>query len=316
MISDLLLGWALAQLFKKPAAAPSSPLPSSPLPSSPPSSSVPSSPASAPAPRALPTPGETVPAPVFPAAVPVSPAPKTTPAGSQQPPAGFKRAVEVWIVRPEQVAAARSSDPKAQALAVRLLESQFPRGWQGAARATPAEAAEAKALLSQWHDGGVVFSGGTTPATIRAFRMTKHPAQVLDTTATPAPVAPPIQRPATAPAAAPTPVGPVPAAAAPAPVQAPATAPAAPSSAPSSGPLVTTVQKGEGLAQVARRLGQPATATSAKALRAANIPQGPDARWTALPDGNLKRAGRAGGLQPGDRLFVPASWGPLDAARL
>jgi hypothetical protein len=80
---------------------------------------------------------------------------------------------------------------------------------------------------------------------------------------------------------------------------------------------VTLVRRGEGLANVARRLGQPATAASASVLQKANVP-GPDGQYTAqaLDKGGLKKKGRAGGLQPGDRLFVPPQWGPVDAARL
>jgi hypothetical protein len=72
------------------------------------------------------------------------------------------------------------------------------------------------------------------------------------------------------------------------------------------------------LATIAKRLGKPATAASASALRAANIPNGPDASWKAIDmaKGGISKAGRAGGLQPGDRLFVPIAWGPVDVSRL
>jgi hypothetical protein len=90
---------------------------------------------------------------------------------------------------------------------------------------------------------------------------------------------------------------------------APATAPAR---------QVTAVRKGEGLSQIAKRLGRPQTAASAAELRDANVPAGPDAMWrkTDLSKGGLAKQGRAGGLQPGDRLFVPASWSPVDVSRL
>jgi hypothetical protein len=80
---------------------------------------------------------------------------------------------------------------------------------------------------------------------------------------------------------------------------------------------ITLVRRGEGLANVAKRLGQPATGTSAIVIQKANLP-GPDGLYTAqaLDKGGLKKKGRAGGLQPGDRLFVPPQWGPVDAARL
>jgi hypothetical protein len=80
---------------------------------------------------------------------------------------------------------------------------------------------------------------------------------------------------------------------------------------------ITRVRKGEGLANVAKRLGQPATGTSATVLQKANLP-GPDGWYTAqaLDKGGLKKKNRAGGLQPGDRLFVPPQWGPVDPARL
>jgi hypothetical protein len=52
-------------------------------------------------------------------------------------------------------------------------------------------------------------------------------------------------------------------------------------------------------------------------LQKANLP-GPDGWFTAqaLDKGGLKKKNRAGGLQPGDRLFVPPQWGPVDPARL
>jgi hypothetical protein len=81
---------------------------------------------------------------------------------------------------------------------------------------------------------------------------------------------------------------------------------------------VTTVRKGEGLSNIAKRLGRPATAASALELRESNVPAGPDAMWkkTDLSKGGIAKQGRAGGLQPGDRLFVPATWSPVDVSRL
>lgn len=211
------------------------------------------------------------------------------------------------------------------AMTVQMMEAQFPKGWVAAKSATAAEAATAKSLLSQWKDGGVVFGGPATLTGRRAFRMTKHPATVTTTTATPAPVARPtappaatvpasFPAPAAAPAAAPAPAAPAPTTTLPEVLITADQPAAAPSPAP--GRQVTTVRRGEGLANVAKRLGRPATGASAAELRAANVPQGPDAQWSAAKDGNLKKAGRAGGLQPGDRLFVPTAWSPVDAARL
>lgn len=71
---------------------------------------------------------------------------------------------------------------------------------------------------------------------------------------------------------------------------------------------VVTVQQGEGLSQVARRLGRSGGIDDVRALRNANIPEGPDARWKSTSTGNLAKEGRPGGLQPGDRLFIPEGW--------
>lgn len=97
----------------------------------------------------------------------------------------------------------------------------------------------------------------------------------------------------------------------------PAAAPAPAATVP-VGRQVTTVRRGEGLAQISKRLGMGETAAGAVTIQKANVPQGPDAKWSAtdLRKGGLKKAGRAGGLQPGDKLFVPATWGPYDAKRL
>lgn len=71
---------------------------------------------------------------------------------------------------------------------------------------------------------------------------------------------------------------------------------------------IVIVKPGEGLSQVAKRLGRPGTITDVRALRAANIPEGPDAEWHTTESGNLAKEGRKGGLQPGDKLFVPEGW--------
>lgn len=324
MSTDLLIGFLLSRFLGKPEAkSPAVVFPTSPGP-------VRTVPATA-APAA---PAAVVPAPAFPQAVSVPP----EPAAPSAAPAGFKKAVEVWQIKPSLAQQASSvivgMGPEVGALTVQMLEAQFPNGWQGAKSATASEAATAKSLLAKWRDGGVVFGGPNTLTGRRAFRMTKHPAGA--TAAAPAPVARP-----TAPAG---PTVPASIPATPAPAAAPAPRPAAPAAAPSPvttlpevlitadappaaapAPVtavpsrqVTTVRKGEGLANVAKRLGRPATAASANELRAANLPQGPDHPWQSqdLSKGGLKKPNRAGGLQPGDRLFVPDAWSPVDAARL
>jgi len=335
LTSDLLLGFVISKLFdnkgetRSPAVtfppAPGAPAPAAPAPA-------------APAPAA-PAPAAPV-EPAFPTQVSVPPAP-TTPAAAV--PAGFKKGVEIWIVKPsiaQQASSVLVGAPPdvaavGAALTLQALENQFPSGWQGAKSATPAEAAKAKGLLASWRDGGVVFDGPSTLTGRRAYRMTKHPASAVPGATPPAPVAPaaappaaappatvPASFPAPAPAPAPTP-RPAPApAAAPAPVvttlpEVLITADAPP--APAARTLqVTAVRKGEGLANVAKRLGRPATAASALELREVNVPAGPDAMWkkTDLSKGGLSKQGRAGGLQPGDRLFVPATWSPVDVSRL
>ena len=313
--SDLLFGFILGKLLtrdKQPAVTFSAPG---------------SAPPAAPSPAAAPAAPRAVTPATFPQAVTVPP---VQPASSPAPtPAGFKRAVEVWIVKPEIARQAGvvvgQMGAEVGAMTVAVLKQQFPNGWRGAPSATAAEAEMAKRLLPQWKDGMVVFAhqpagAPETAQNIRAFRMTKHP---LNSGVT-APARPAPTRPAAAPAAPTVP------ASFPAPAAAPA-APAAPAPAPvetlpevviradqPAAPvaLVTAVRRGEGLANVAKRLGRPATMASVKELHAANVPQGPDAQWSVAKDGNLKKAGRAGGLQPGDRLFVPAAWGPIDAARL
>jgi hypothetical protein len=222
-----------------------------------------------------------------------------------QPPAGFKKAIEVWQINPSIVSQAAPAlsglGVGAVAVTVQMLEGQFPKGWVGMKSATAEEAANAKRLLGQWKDGGVLFLGPATLGGRRAYRMTKHPIA-----ATPgAPAAPaPFQPPQVAPAAPAT---------QPAPAFKPGQVVTIPevvvTPGPDPGPVITTVRRGEGLANVAKRLGFPATAASATAIQKANIP-GPDGWYTsqALAKGGLKKNGRAGGLQPGDRLFVPPNW--------
>lgn len=327
---DLLFGFLISRFLSRPEArSPAVTFP--PAPGSPATTPAPSSPAAPTVPASLP-------APSFPAQVPIPPAAQP----QQQAPAGFKRAIEIWQVNPtliRQAGTALVGAPEevigaAAAITLQALEQRFPSGWVSLRRApTAAESQQAKALLAQWRDGGVVFMGPATLQGRLAYRMTKHPAATPAQAAPPAPTAPlpstasfptvPASAPATPPAAAP--------AAAPAASPGPTTLPEvlitadtpkptpAPSTPAPTAPVtqITTVRRGEGLANVAKRLGRPATQQSALELRAANVP-GPDGNFSSqdLSKGGLKKTGRAGGLQPGDRLFVPPSWGVVDAARL
>jgi hypothetical protein len=341
VLEDLILGFVVSKLFGKNGNETRSPAVVFPANGS---AALPPTTTTAPAPTTTaPAPTTTAPAPEFPAQVPVpATAPAApTPAPAAQPPAqpapaGFKRAIEVWIVQPQLAqqgtAALSGMGPQVGAMALSALEAQFPKGWQGAKSATAAEAATAKALLAQWKDGGVVFQGPATLTGRRAYRMTKHPATSAPAPQQSAPTAAPLPSQASFPVAVPVPAT-APAAPAPAVTTSPsggkvttlpevlitadAPKPAAP--APAAQPVnqITLVRKGEGLANVAKRLGQPATGTSALVLQKANVP-GPDGWFTAqgLDKGGLKKKNRAGGLQPGDRLFVPPQWGPVDAARL
>lgn len=305
-IDDLVIGFVISKLFgsaasgqPKPPAVVFTPPGTQPAPQQPaaPNSPQPSAPA------------QQLPSTVFPSQVQPPATPQT------QPPAGFKRAIEVWQVNPSIVSQAAPAlsglGVGAEAITIQLLESQFPKGWVGMKSATAEEAANAKRLLAQWKDGGTIFLGPATLAGRRAYRMTKHPMATQPGTPTPSAPFPPPQ---VAPAAPPSP--------------APSSQPAAPQTQPASqpgsvvvvpevtvtpgpdaGPVITTVRRGEGLANVAKRLGFPATAQSAVAIQKANLP-GPDGLYTAqaLAKGGLKKKGRAGGLQPGDRLFVPPNW--------
>ena len=257
----------------------------------------------------------------------------------------MKKAVEVWVVKPQlQTTIVGMGIDGATSIAA--LEASFPQGWQAAKVVTAAEINQAKALLPKWKDGGVIFMGPATTAGRRAYRMTKHPATAAQPAAVPVatPAAAPAALPAALPAATPKPPAPsgvVPASyTPPAPTPAPTAAPPAakpptaaptppqakpPAAAPATaapvtpvGQQVTTVRRGEGLAQISKRLGMGETAAGAITIQKANVPNGPDAKWQAtdLRKGGLKKVGRSGGLQPGDKLFVPPTWGPYDAKRL
>lgn len=330
IVEDLIIGFVISKLFGSSAAKSPAVVFQAPPGSTPATSTPATTPAGTPAPA---SPG--LPAP------PAFPAQQTPPPTAQtQAPPGFKRAIEVWQVRPDivrQAAPALSGlGVGAEAVTVQMLEAQFPKGWQGMKSATAEEAANAKRLLGQWKDGGVLFLGPATLGARRAYRMTKHPATstptTVTTTATPAPPAPSTASFPSTPATA-TPAAAPPAAAPPAPtvsrtpgggtvttlpeVLITADAPAA--AAPAAQPVnqITAVRKGEGLANVAKRLGFPANASSARMLQQANVP-GPDGWFSSqdLAKGGLKKRNRAGGLQPGDRLFVPPAWSPVDVARL
>lgn len=305
-IDDLILGFVISKLFGSagsgPAKSPAVVFPPAPAPGQ---ATAPVQQPTAPVQQQPAQPAQ-LPAgtPVFPVQVPV---PATT---QTEAPAGFKRAIEVWQVNP---AIAQQAGPAlhglgvgAEAVTIQMLETGFPKGWQGMKSATPEEAANAKRLLSQWKDGGVLFLGPATLKDRRAYRMTKHP--IAATPGQPAAPAP-FPRPQVAPAA---PAGQQ---QAPAAQHAPGSVVTIPEvtitpGPDNSGPQVVTVRRGEGLATIAKRLGFPATAASASAIQKANVPQGPDAMWTAtaLAKGGLSKKGRAGGLQPGDRLFLPANW--------
>jgi hypothetical protein len=313
-IDDLILGFVISKLF---GSANSGPAKSPAVVFPPAGGGTAPAPAPQPAPQQQPAQPAQLPpgTPVFPSQVVPPPAQQGADA-----PAGFKRAIEVWQVNPsiaQQAAPALSGLPVgAEAVTIQMLEAGFPKGWQGKKSATDEEAANAKRLLSQWKDGNVLFLGPATLAARRAYRMTKHPvAATPGALSQPAP----FQTPQVAPqqAAVPTPVS-----NAPGPVPGTTVTTMSDGSkvttipeititpGPDAGPQITTVRKGEGLANIAKRLGFPATGASATAIQKANVPTGPDAQWTAtaLAKGGLAKKGRAGGLQPGDRLFVPPSW--------
>lgn len=283
MIEDLILGYLLTRVFSRDEArSPSVVFPASPSSAQQPPGSAQSAP------------GTSSPGLPFPSGVPAPPNGART-----KPPAGYVKAIEVWQINPSIAAQAgpvlqASQVVGAEPVTVQMLEAQFPNGWVGKKSATAEESVTAKALLAQWKDGGVMFLGPSTLAGRRAYRMVKHPAGgVPASSSDPGPTIPTGYTPAAAPPA-------------------PTAPPASPSS---SDVLVTAVRRGEGLAQVAKRLGQPETMASAIVLQRTNVP-GPDGWFSAsdLSKGGLVKKGRKGGLQPGDRLFVPATWSPNPGA--
>lgn len=320
VLADVLLGYFVSKLLDKKSATATPPFVVSP------------SGGTAPAPG---TP--TVIPPQLPPATPASfPSGQVVPPTNAQPAAGMKRAVEVWIVKPSVASAATvvvGDDVVGAAQTLAALEASFPNGWQAARVVTAQEITTAKSLLPKWKQGGVIFMGPQTMTGRRAYRMTMHPAQQAQPAATP--MASPTVQPAPAPTPAPSGIVPAsyqPPVATPAPTAVPtssstaqppspavsptppvATAPTAP-----TGQQVTKVRRGEGLAQISKRLGMGETQAGAVTIQKANVPNGPDATWkaVALAKGGLQKAGRAGGLQPGDRLWVPRTWGPYNATVL
>lgn len=323
MGGDIFLGFLLSRLFgggsgqpsaRRPAevffptSVPSAPPPSAPPPLPPPQASAPPPPAPS---QPLPPP----PAPTFPAAVLPPPAPPT----AIDP--GFRKAVEVWQVRPDLAQQGGVLVGQLAQMSVAFAKSQFPNGWIPATKVTPNETAFAVALTKQWAEGQVIFAGPETLTGLRAYRMVKHPKGQTGPAPTAVPATPAAPPPATVPASFPTPAAPPPPVAPGPPPFVPQGPPPAPPPAPAPEPStalqIVTVRPGEGLATVAKRLGRPATAASAKELRAVNVPTGPNGvKWIAtdLADkttGGIKKVNRKGGLQPGDQLFVPPQWGPI-----
>ena len=325
VLADVLLGYVISRVLDKKSPTARPPLVVTPT--------TPTAPAYTPTAPATPTYTPTTPTPTVtptPTAPPF-PSGQIVPASNVTPAAGMKKAVEVWVVKPELqtvIVGMRLSG----ATSLAALEQSFPQVWQAAKVGTAAEINTAKSLLPKWKEGGVIFMGPATLPGRRAYRMTKHPATATQPTAVPvaAPAAAPTPAPSgivpasyTPPAATPAPTAvptaPKPPAAAPSPPQAqPSAATPAPMPATGLTPQVTTVRRGEGLANIAKRLGMPATATSAAVIQKANVPRGPDATWKAIAmnKGGLQKAGRNAGLQPGDRLWVPSNWGPYSASQL
>lgn len=323
---DLLIGFVLSKLFEKKngAAARPADIHVPPAPTAPPFV-PPAPPPLPPGPEAT-QPTVTPPPPTFPVNVVVPPAPPPVPVA----PPGMKKAVEVWQVKPEIAAAAAGmlagAGPQVAALSLSALEQNFPSGWSPAQVVTATEVQTAKAMLAQWRDGGVIFLGPGNLAQRRAYRMTKHGQ------ATPAPQPQPVQ-----PAAPPPPPGPTvpasvvtpaaappPAAAAPAPVAVPPPAAAPPTSQeapqrPAGLRQIGTIRRGEGLLNMAKRLGRTPDGATLRELQAENVPQGPEnVQWSTVPaaKGGIKKLGRVPGTQPGDRFFLPMAWGFIDPARL
>lgn len=264
------------------------------------SPSGPTAPAPGPSPALPPAPG---PPPPTPSDVVVPPAP-----APDEPTTPKKlKAVEVWHVDAAKVTpnVVGALNPQQESLLIDQLQTTFPLGWtplpQGAVTSNEAELAR-RLTGPDWRNGGLLFAGPKTIAGRRCFRMTEHTRK--GQTPSPAPPAP-------GPSPAPPAPGPSPAPPAPGPAPAPSTV------------LQTTrVRKGEGLANIARRLGRPPEEDGISIIQIvdANVPDGPNGtHWqkAKLRDGAIKKATRSRpGLIPGDVLFVPAEWGHFDATQL
>jgi hypothetical protein len=265
--------------------------------------------------------GSGAPAPVVPS--PGQP-PPTTPAGtvpfpgnvtSTDPQPGFVKAVEVWRINsagiPGVLVGAGADDA-----VVAVREREFPKGWQSVpqSQVTQGEMARAVALLSSWKKGNVRFEGARTIPGRRAFVMTEHPRRAVPS-APSRPAAPP---PTTIPASFPTPApqAPPPRPAPSAPMPAPM-----PTSAVPAGPQTTAVRPGEGLINIVRRvLGTRDQDQRWIELRTANVPNDADGRprqrIALTADHPDAKGGILPRLAPGQRLFIPPSWGLVDPARL
>lgn len=261
-------------------------------------------------PGQVPWPGSPVPAPVSPAPAPVIVPTVPAPAPAPAAPGAVRKAVEVWWVD-----RARTGDLPDSPAGLAARKRAFPAGWRPmpSRELNPDQVARAKALLPQATTPGKALAfEGQGQAELRAYVSAQHTAPA------PAPAPAPV-RPATPSEVrwpeATIPSAPMAPARAPADERASAAAAPAPASAaapPASqaalverplivSPRVVTVERGEGPAQIAARLGQPARW---RELVAVNIPQ--DAGGKARKKGS--DGGFSPGLQPGDRLFVPAAW--------
>lgn len=255
-------------------------------------------------------------APPPPARAPTTPASVPFPAGvaATEPRPGFRKAVEVWRITPGSLPGGTLVGADDAAVAVR--EREFPRGWSAVPQSlvTQAEMARAVQLLASWKKGRVIFEGARSAAGRRAFVMTEHPKPTTPVRPPTPPVGPPAGP--TVPASFPTTAAPPPPA--PRPVPPPSLPPPAPSP---NEPRVMTVRSGEGLINMVRRaFGDRQHDLAWLDLRNANIPNDADGRprrKIALTDPHPDaKGGILPKLQPGQRLFVPPEWPPIDPANL
>lgn len=266
------------------------------------------SPGQSPPPGVLPPP---------PAASPATPAAVPFPSGlaSGEPRPGFRKAVEVWRLRQSSLPSNLGPVVGAEDAVVAMREREFPRGWESVPQSavTRNEMARAVSLLNEWKKGNVRFEGARTLQGRRAFVMTEHPRPATVPAASPA--APPAGPTVPASFPSPPPAAP-PAAKPPAPVPAP---PPPPPGVPAT--QTTAVRPGEGLINIVRRLlGTKTQDNRWIELRAANVPNDADGRprqrIALTADHPDAKGGILPKLAPGQRLFVPPHWGPIDPARL